>query len=188
MSDSLITKKALASSLKNLMKQKSFDKITISDITKSCGLNRQTFYYHFQDKIDLLSWIFKQEVISVLTDGLNIDNWQGNTYRMIRVMEENRGFYQLAMSIQNEFSQYLLEIATELSCKIIEELSGDQQLKEDTKRFIAEFYAYGVVGIILAWAKGGMKRSADDMIKYLSTLVEHSKAFAVRRYFDTLNI
>lgn len=47
MSESLITKKAIAAGLKELMKRKSFDKITISDITNECGLNRQTFYYHF---------------------------------------------------------------------------------------------------------------------------------------------
>ncbi len=57
MSDSIITKKAIAVSLKDLMKKKSLAKITVSDIVKNCNLNRQTFYYHFKDKYDLLHWI-----------------------------------------------------------------------------------------------------------------------------------
>ena len=50
MSDSIITKKALALGLKELLKKKSFDNVIVSDITDICGLNRQTFYYHFHDK------------------------------------------------------------------------------------------------------------------------------------------
>ena len=50
MSDSLITKKAIAAALKQVCREKPFDKISIADITAVCGLNRQTFYYHFQDK------------------------------------------------------------------------------------------------------------------------------------------
>ena len=46
---SQITKRALATSLKKLLAQKPLSKITISDITEDCGMNRMTFYYHFQD-------------------------------------------------------------------------------------------------------------------------------------------
>ena len=48
-----ITKKALASSLKKILSKKEFNKITINDITEDCGVNRQTFYYHFKDIYDL---------------------------------------------------------------------------------------------------------------------------------------
>ena len=54
MPESVVTKQAIADVFKEIMDKKSFDKITISDITGKCGLNRQTFYYHFQDKYDLL--------------------------------------------------------------------------------------------------------------------------------------
>ena len=46
---SQITKRALAASLKRLLAEKPLSKITISDITDDCGINRMTFYYHFQD-------------------------------------------------------------------------------------------------------------------------------------------
>lgn len=58
-----ITKKALASSLKKILSKKEFNKITINDITEDCGVNRQTFYYHFKDIYDLLEWIYTNEVI-----------------------------------------------------------------------------------------------------------------------------
>lgn len=189
MSESLITKQAIARGLKEAMQQKSFDKITISDITKSCGLNRQTFYYHFQDKFELLNWIFYNEVIEVLTDGLSLDNWQDNLYNMLHVMEEEKVFYQNAInqSFQNEFHEYLIEISTALFCNIIDNLIIDKQSKiieDENKRFIAEFYSFGVVGLIMEWAKKGMKKSASQIIIQISSLVNNSKYFFVKRYFE----
>ncbi len=49
-----LTKKAIAEGLKELCHHKDFNKISVRDITEQCGLNRQTFYYHFQDKYELL--------------------------------------------------------------------------------------------------------------------------------------
>ena len=51
------TKWALAMSLQRVMAQKPLSKITIADITQDCGINRMTFYYHFQDIFDLIDWI-----------------------------------------------------------------------------------------------------------------------------------
>ena len=58
MADSNITKKALAEALKELMEEKSFEKINIGDICEKCEMNRKSFYYHFKDKYDLVNWIF----------------------------------------------------------------------------------------------------------------------------------
>ena len=45
----LTTKKAIAGALKELMEEKPISKITVGDIADRCGINRQTFYYHFHD-------------------------------------------------------------------------------------------------------------------------------------------
>lgn len=45
---SQMTKQALANSLKSLLQKKTLNKITIKDIVDDCGVNRQTFYYHFR--------------------------------------------------------------------------------------------------------------------------------------------
>jgi len=62
----LNTKKTLAASLKKLMMHKPLGKISISELITDCGVNRKTFYYHFQDIYDLLKWILEQEAIEVV--------------------------------------------------------------------------------------------------------------------------
>ena len=48
------TKIALEASLKELLKKKPFDKITIADLTEDCGISRMAFYYH--SRISMIWW------------------------------------------------------------------------------------------------------------------------------------
>ena len=55
------TKLSLASSLRRLLQKKFLDDITVKEIVEDCEVNRQTFYYHFQDIYDLLHWFLEHE-------------------------------------------------------------------------------------------------------------------------------
>lgn len=68
MADSNITKRALATSLKELMMEQPFEKINVAQICERCNMNRKSFYYHFKDKYDLVNWIFDTEFIALLKD------------------------------------------------------------------------------------------------------------------------
>ena len=46
---SVTTKRALAETFKKLLSKRGLNKITVKDIVEDCGVNRQTFYYHFHD-------------------------------------------------------------------------------------------------------------------------------------------
>ena len=63
---SMNTKRALAASLRNAMEKKTFSKITVTEIIKECGVNRKTFYYHFQDIYALLKWMVQQDAVEVV--------------------------------------------------------------------------------------------------------------------------
>ena len=63
MANSVITKTALAQALKELMSEKPFSKISVSEIAEKCRINRKSFYYHFNDKYDLINWIFESEFL-----------------------------------------------------------------------------------------------------------------------------
>lgn len=70
------TKQNLAISLKKLMTKASLDQITVKDLVAECGVNRQTFYYHFQDIYDLLGWIFKSEALESIKDYKTYCTWK----------------------------------------------------------------------------------------------------------------
>ena len=70
------TKKALADALKKMMAVKPIDKITVNDLVETCGVSRQTFYYHFNDVYDLLEWVFEEDANANLPREVVYDNWK----------------------------------------------------------------------------------------------------------------
>ncbi|MEG0075621.1 MAG: dihydroxyacetone kinase transcriptional activator DhaS [Eubacterium sp.] len=186
MSDSMITKQAIAQGFKNLMKEKNFDKITISDITKTCGLNRQTFYYHFQDKYELLDWIYYNEAISVMMKDLNFDNWSDRIYEMLSVMKKEHYFYINAFkaSGRQEFEMYLFSVAKKLFRSVILHLDSSDKMLEKDSEFIASFFSYGVVGTIVSWTENGMRETPEELKKHFEILVLDSKELAVKRFLE----
>lgn len=81
-----LTKKAIAEGLKELCHHKDFNKISVRDITEQCGLNRQTFYYHFQDKYELLDWIYYQEGFVYLASDVTFDNWHQHMEKLLTMV------------------------------------------------------------------------------------------------------
>lgn len=63
LADSNITKRALSQALKELIKTRPIEKISVGNICDACGLNRKSFYYHFQDKYELIYWIYCTEFL-----------------------------------------------------------------------------------------------------------------------------
>jgi probable dihydroxyacetone kinase regulator len=186
MSEGIITKKALAESLKKLSQKKSFDKISVADITGMCGLNRQTFYYHFQDKYELVNWIYYNEIVEVVAKNKIIDNWNDNIYTILKIMKKDGCFYQSALNTagQNSFEEYLFEISKEMFLSVINILTAEEQLDIEHKNFVASFCSYGMVGIIKSWAKSGMKEAPEEITRYLENLVKEIEKLAVKYYLQ----
>ena len=80
MPDANITKTALASSMKRLMKEKPFSKISVIDICDGCGMNRKSFYYHFKDKYDLVNWIFYIDFIGLVNTREYRSGWDASDF------------------------------------------------------------------------------------------------------------
>lgn len=169
-----ITKKALAASLKKLLSKKELSKITISNITDDCGVNRQTFYYHFKDIYDLLEWIYLNEVIQPMNGNDTYDNWQQGFLSIFEYILENKEFVRNTYDpiCRDYFLRFVYKQTTILLMNVIDEQSKDINVSSEDKKFIANFYKYGFVGIIQEWIENGMKEKPEDIIKKLNNIIE----------------
>ena len=80
------TKLALAGSLKKLLQKKFLDDITVKELVEDCQVNRQTFYYHFQDIYDLLHWFLERETEEALRDAAD---WREALSLAFRYIQDN---------------------------------------------------------------------------------------------------
>lgn len=87
-----ITKRAMSAALKNLLKEKKLNKITVQDIADECGINRQTFYYHFQDIYDLVEWTCIEDTEKVLKENRTYDTWQEGFLSVFDLAKKDKTF------------------------------------------------------------------------------------------------
>ncbi|MBW9149099.1 dihydroxyacetone kinase transcriptional activator DhaS [Clostridium sp. CM028] len=184
MSESIITEKALALSLKQLMKTVPLSKISIQNIADNCRLNRQTFYYHFKDKFDLVNWIYYTEVTECIANCNRYENWTDGMYRTLCYLMNNNSFYINALNTpgQNAFNGYFFDFSCELIMGIVNDVSLGMNVPDMDKKFIADFYTHAFVGIIVQWIKTGMKDSPQIMVENMRNVVEGSMLGALSRH------
>lgn len=143
MADSYITKRALATSLRELMQEQPFDKISVSQICDGCGMNRKSFYYHFKDKYDLVNWIFDTDFITMAKDvALDVPytaRWD-LVEKACRYFYENHSFYRKALQIkgQNSFSEHFREYVRPLLQSRITKIFGRKLADEFTLDFLTD--------------------------------------------------
>ncbi|UTR13573.1 TetR family transcriptional regulator C-terminal domain-containing protein [Salipaludibacillus sp. LMS25] len=168
------TKKALAFSLKKLLQRTTLEKITVKDIVNVCGVNRQTFYYHFHDVYELLEWLFANEVTKAIADKNTYDTWQQGFLQVLNYIENNKPvvmntYHSLG---REHLERYLYRFVFKLMINVINEQAKGLSVTEDNKRFIADFYKYAFVGIVIEWIREGMEECPQAISEKLSKLID----------------
>lgn len=148
MSESNITKNAIATALRRQMRTKSPEKITVSDICAECGINRKSFYYHFRDKYDLVNWIFYMDFLEKIKPEYYRNGW-GAFDDLCRLFYEDRDFYRAALRVegQNCLREYALETMRPLIRLYITKLYGDSV---DASVF-EFFFIDSLLTVIIRW-------------------------------------
>ena len=181
---SQITKRALEDSLKKLLLQKPLSKITISDIANDCGINRMTFYYHFKDIYDLIEWICVEETARAINGKKTYETWQQGFLQTFQMVLENKPFISnVYHSISREkIEDYFYAITYDLLIGVIEEKATGMKVSEADKKFIANFYNFAFVGLLIDWIKKDMKEDPQLIIDQLSTLIHGEVSRALEKY------
>lgn len=183
-----ITKKALSNSLQQLCKYKHFEKISINDITNDCNLNRQTFYYHFQDKYDLLKWVYYDDLFKDLMNTIHFDNWDQCLLQVLLKIHAKQEFYSNTIN-DNEyyFNEDLFNLSKSLFINAIDLFDLEHKVDKEEKQFFASFYAYGICGTVIHWIKTGMKESPEILAKKMKNIALNSEKFAYHIFIQENN-
>lgn len=185
---SMYTKTALSNALKKRMETKPFSKITVSDIITDCGLNRKTFYYHFEDMRDLLRWTLRHEAINVVESfDFATDNKEAILF-VVDYLEQNQHMLNCVYDAvgSGELRMFLYEDFKKIARKIITTAENQlgKRISEEYKDLLASFYTDGIVGIIIEWLNGKFKLDKSSAVRYvtdifkgsLTGLIEHAES------------
>lgn len=173
MSSNTITKGALATALKKLLEQRPLSKISVKHITDYCNISRNTFYYHFKDKYELINWIFYTDMLENVNSFNDPPKLTESFVKVCKALYADRKFYFACFQYvgQNSLFESLYEIYYEL-WKINIDMGYSEcgfKLSDGELSLMAKLKAHALVGIIKDWVNEGMH---DNYMKYFEQIRE----------------
>ena len=179
----LNTKKMLSASLKHCMEKKSLSKITVTDIVTDCGLNRKTFYYHFQDGPDLLTWTLEQEAVDVVKQFDLLNELEEALRFAVRYIRENSHMINCAYDSigRDELKRFLNHDFQSIVMSIVEQIERKENVHSDpdAKKIICNFYTEGMAGELVDLLKSRDAAQDEKSIRCISLVVRTSLEAAV---------
>ena len=172
------TKNILFNTLLELMKEKQFEEIKVSDICSHALINRSTFYSHYNDKYELLEEYIntlKDSLIEELSKNKNINNTKQYYIELIKLffnhIDEKRNIYLSAM-INNRNSITMDIIYDVLNHEVTKRLNDIEFKNKDIPvEIISKFYLGAVFNVGIEWLKNENKYTKQDLVNYLDKLI-----------------
>ena len=183
MADSGITKRALADALKAQLEEEPFAKISVGDICARCDMNRNSFYYHFKDKFELVNWIFDTEFLEAVAQQPS-GEYKAFMQQLLHYLYENRDFYRKMLKVQgaNSFSEQLAQLVEahmkDLIAVQMEELS-DQIPAQVVHQFHLTFVTDCIVCAVERWL---MDKNGIDDQQFMMLVESCFRKMATRVY------
>lgn len=178
------TKQILEESLKKLMLQKPLDKITIRDLTEDCDISRMAFYYHFKDIYDLVEWSCLEDATRALAGKKTYDTWSEGLVQIFDAVYENKPFILNAYRCisRDQIESFLFHLTSDLLMNVVEEKAEGTSISEEDRRFIADFYKYSFVGLMLDWIKHGMKENYEEIVHNICVTMHGTIANSIHNF------
>ncbi len=171
------TKMVLQNSLFELLKQKSIDKITVTDICHLADINRGTFYYYYTDVFVLLNQI-ENELYENFLVYFNqyLESSERNTYllmiKLFEYLKQEKKIFKVFFS-QNGDKDFIKRVYLTAYTSVIEEWKS-QKTNLDPQQLdkIFLFVANGSISLIQNWFDTSLKESPEELASFINNLSE----------------
>lgn len=182
------TKRMLADSFKKLLSKRKLDKITVKDIVEDCGVNRQTFYYHFHDVYDLMEWTFQDAAETLAREQMECQEWTDGVEVLMDYLRQDKPLILNAYhSISHEtVSDFLKRILRPYLLQFVQAQAEELEplARREDIGFVADIYTVTIAGIIMEWIGRQKMEGTEERLRRLFTAMNGNARFMLRNLRD----
>ncbi len=162
-----ITQESVFQALMLLLKEKPFDRLTITEITQKAGVSRPAFYRSYQTKEDILVLYCREEFQKLLVRVRNCEEHTkyGRIREFFRYFDEEHEFMEVIIQCQ------LTHVIYDTFCESMTEFFRDQtnqlEVSRAHGRYLPQYISSGVFRILIEWIRNGREESVDEMVDFM---------------------
>lgn len=172
-----------------LLEKKDFEYITVKEICKKAGVNRSTFYLHYENLNDLLveaneylNTVFMDKYRENGIDGLNVETvskdeaiWVTPKYLVpyLEFIRDNKRFLKAVMRNPKLFeaSKTFEKMYKEFFKPVLDKFD----IEENEKRLVFDFYSGGILAVVRRWIESDCKDEIERVVKVITDCVGHGE-------------
>lgn len=167
------TKKLIAETLLSMAQHKNLDKITVTDLVEACGISRQTFYYHFQDILDVIEWTIGQAVQNALERSLAAKTPEEATRNFVLMAIQHHELLDKMVFSQkrDQVERLVIQGVRTYLQELARRIGPNSSMSLYDPEVVLNFYTYGITGVLLNNC-GKTSVDVDHLSKQLCQLFE----------------
>ncbi len=159
----------MSAALLKLLDQKPLDKISIRELCDEAGVNRSTFYTHYDSINDIL-----EETRTSIVDAFIADQQRRKAAGLdedvltdyLELIKRHRNFYKVHMETTSPLA--FTEIFSERIMKRLEAMAeAGGSVDEKRVQYMARYYLLGIFAVIKKWVDEGCK----DSVEYIHGII-----------------
>ena len=163
MANTSITKRAIQSAFLELLDQRSLSRITVKDITDICGINRNTFYYHYQDIPALIEEICSDAVEQIVREYPNLNSIEDCVEAGLQFALQHRRVILHIYNSDNRqiYVNCLWRICERTVTTYVNTVFADASISEMDRAIVIRYHKCECFGLMMDWISNGMR---DDIL------------------------
>lgn len=153
------TRKAIRNSFIKLLNEKPLKQITVRDIVDDCGVNRNTFYYHFQDIPQLVETIVKEDADRMIQEHPAVGSLEDCLEALIGfALQNKKAVLHIYRSVNRDlYEQYQWRVCEHIVTTYIDEIVEGRKVTETDRRLLIEYVKCVCFGLVIGWLENGMQ-------------------------------
>ncbi len=153
------TKNAIRNSFVKLLNEKPMKQISVRDIVDDCGVNRNTFYYHFQDIPQLVETIIQEDTERMIREHPTIHSIEECLEAIIAfALENKRAVLHIYRSVNRDiYEQYQWHSCEYAATTYIDGVLAGRAISKTDREILIGYVKCVSFGLVIGWLEGGMK-------------------------------
>lgn len=167
-----LTEKAIKDAFLKLLDEKPLNRITVKDIVEECGINRNSFYYHFPDIPSLVERIVTEGVDKIIAEHNTIDSVEEGFHCAVLLMtNRRRAVLHIYNSVNRDiFERHLMKICAYVIKSYSDNVLSGYALNERDREILINYYKCALFGISINWLENGMPGDIEADFRRLSEI------------------